>query len=912
MSDIKLFFFGTPYIEIDGELKQIKRHRSTSLALIAYLAVTEKPHTREYLETLLWPEQKPGSSNLRVLLSRLRKNLPEVTGIWQQDTSLHLIGQGQFWCDVIRFKTLMKHCQECHHVSRDYCQFCLSRWQEMIQLYQGEFLLGVDMSQSPEFDAWQRLQQDQFSQNISTVYSNIVSYYVAQAQYDLALTEAQYWVEHDRFSEQANYQIVLLLLRQGKQAAAFHHYETFANQYRAEFSAEPETPFNDLQAEVQDDLVVDISTPRSANVMSSSRIHVYSTASQMKHRDHFYGRKSVKQHIHQSLNQSHRCLIHGLAGIGKSTLARVIAIERSQAEQHEVIWIDFEEFSASDLLDELARVFDQQGIVGQPLREKQDFIHRFLLHRKFTMVLDDVWNEDALYDFLKAIPDVNAVLITSRLRIPIDNGVIEDLKELLPVDAVRLLSEHAKQSVDDDEGAYRLCNILGGHPFSIEIAGHLLHKRKTQTPNQLASEIVSAPHTLRRSIRQGDRGRANFAGLMSQSIKTLQAEAENIPEVAGSYDLFLLIGFLPKPSATLTLLQHILGQPEGQIRQALWHLDEHGLLEYDDSEPYPHYILHNLTFSYAATLSDSSDKLNAQILQGVEVFTNAFSNDFGRLEVEIENILGAVHQTDDSEVLIRVVERLMVQGYFYSRGFNQTPALLQCADRAIEAARQHAPHYNEQLHYLTGKRGDAARSQKHYDDALRYYEESLKYTPNPNREVTMMSLIAVIHYRRNELTLSNEYFDRAWQIAEDNQDQEGLIRVLEYRGSAAWDSKDYELAYPLLEQAVTLAQQFNDSRRLFWSLYNLSMLCVETERIQQAYDTLMEAQQIKALGQNILWQGFVQSGLARVYHNWNERDQAQVYLDQAVTLYREYGATEQVEWVEQFCKDKQYHFQATG
>ena len=54
MVGLELHFFGAPRIERDGVAVTVERRKT--LALLAYLAVAGRAHSREELITLLWPE----------------------------------------------------------------------------------------------------------------------------------------------------------------------------------------------------------------------------------------------------------------------------------------------------------------------------------------------------------------------------------------------------------------------------------------------------------------------------------------------------------------------------------------------------------------------------------------------------------------------------------------------------------------------------------------------------------------------------------------------------------------------------------------------------------------------------------------------------------------------------------------
>ena len=54
MAYLKLFIFGQPRLEVDG--KPIELNLRKALALLAYLAASGQPSSRDALATMLWPE----------------------------------------------------------------------------------------------------------------------------------------------------------------------------------------------------------------------------------------------------------------------------------------------------------------------------------------------------------------------------------------------------------------------------------------------------------------------------------------------------------------------------------------------------------------------------------------------------------------------------------------------------------------------------------------------------------------------------------------------------------------------------------------------------------------------------------------------------------------------------------------
>ena len=75
MSRLALYVLGPPRIERDGVPVQIRRRNI--VALLAYLAVTGRSHSRDALATLFWPEhdQSGARAGLRRTLASLKKAL---------------------------------------------------------------------------------------------------------------------------------------------------------------------------------------------------------------------------------------------------------------------------------------------------------------------------------------------------------------------------------------------------------------------------------------------------------------------------------------------------------------------------------------------------------------------------------------------------------------------------------------------------------------------------------------------------------------------------------------------------------------------------------------------------------------------------------------------------------------------
>ena len=103
MVGLALHLFGYPQVLLDGMPVDIRRRKE--LALLAYLAATQRAHSRDTLADLFWPgyDQTSARGNLRRTLSGLNRSLSG--GRLTADRELVALAQQEgLWIDVVELK----------------------------------------------------------------------------------------------------------------------------------------------------------------------------------------------------------------------------------------------------------------------------------------------------------------------------------------------------------------------------------------------------------------------------------------------------------------------------------------------------------------------------------------------------------------------------------------------------------------------------------------------------------------------------------------------------------------------------------------------------------------------------------------------------------------------------------------
>ena len=138
MSGLALHVLGPPRIERYGAPVQIGRRNV--VALLIYLAVTGRSHSRDTLATLFWPEhdQSGARAGLRRTLASLKKTLGAE---WLEVSreSVGLCPGAEVWLDLVRFQEHLAECQTHGHGPERVCPACMSSLDAAATLYGDDF-----------------------------------------------------------------------------------------------------------------------------------------------------------------------------------------------------------------------------------------------------------------------------------------------------------------------------------------------------------------------------------------------------------------------------------------------------------------------------------------------------------------------------------------------------------------------------------------------------------------------------------------------------------------------------------------------------------------------------------------------------------------------------------------------------
>jgi DNA-binding SARP family transcriptional activator/predicted ATPase len=253
MAHLVIRLLGPFQASLDGE-PITGFHSDKVRALLTYLCVeAERPHRRERLAGLLWPDltERSARTNLRHALANLRQVIRDRAPSGDQQVAppfllitrqtIRFNTESNAWVDAQAFASALGATQR-----------PVPQLEGAIEWYRSEFLEGFSLPDSAIFEEWQILQRERFHRLALDALHRLVQGYTVQGEYDRALTYAWRQVELDPLREKAHRQLMRLLAYNGQASEALARYETCRRLLVDELGAEPSDETVDLCEQIRD------------------------------------------------------------------------------------------------------------------------------------------------------------------------------------------------------------------------------------------------------------------------------------------------------------------------------------------------------------------------------------------------------------------------------------------------------------------------------------------------------------------------------------------------------------------------------------------------------------------------------------------------------------------------------------
>jgi predicted ATPase/DNA-binding SARP family transcriptional activator len=239
MAQFRLYLFGPPRLERDGQPVEIQLRKA--MALLAYLTMTRQTHSRDTLATLFWPEknQQTARANLRRTLFDLSQLVAaQVLDATQETVGLH--PATTIWLDAVTFQQDLAESLPPHSPVDSLIAANVTRLVEIADLYTDDFLAGFTLPDCPAFDDWQFFQREELRRSYATLLQQLTHTHETQGNLEEAARYARRWLQLDPLEEAVHRRLMALYAQAGQPAAALRQYEECVRLLAQELEVEPE------------------------------------------------------------------------------------------------------------------------------------------------------------------------------------------------------------------------------------------------------------------------------------------------------------------------------------------------------------------------------------------------------------------------------------------------------------------------------------------------------------------------------------------------------------------------------------------------------------------------------------------------------------------------------------------------
>ena len=395
-------------------------------ALLAYLAVeAARPHSREELAGLLWPDYAEASAraNLRSVLANVRRVLDD------RNAALPFL--------LIAGETVQYNCAADQQV--DVAVFerqapvtlggqVVTALEAAVGQARAPFLAGFSLPDSPPFEEWMLLKREYLGRQVAAARQQLAGHWLAQGAMDQALVHAERWAALEPWQEEAHQLVMRILAQSGRRSDALKYFETCRRILYTELGLEPDEETTALAERIRHGVAVGPGQETRHQPPARPR-----DSHQAPPLAPLIGRAAEVRRLAAFLSDPQQRLITitGPGGIGKTHLALVVANElRTQFADGAAVALLAPLVSSDELVTAIAEAAGVQFYASAPPEEQ---LLDFLAGKQLLLMVDNcehvLGGRDLLVRMLGGAPQLK-ILATSRVPLGIQG------EQLFPLDGL--------------------------------------------------------------------------------------------------------------------------------------------------------------------------------------------------------------------------------------------------------------------------------------------------------------------------------------------------------------------------------------------------------------------------------------------------------------------------------------------
>lgn len=657
-SQLFLQLLGPPQLLLNDTL--IIPNRRTVIALLAYLAVNQSQRfTREFLSSLLWPEQAQDKAftNLRHTLWEIHRSIGADWLVAERET-IRLNPEACISLDIIQFQDTLTKAR---------CQSELALRIPLlladISIYRNHFLTGFSLKGALEFNEWTYLQSEGLRAELASALVLLVEAYLTQGEAESAIPHARRLISIDPLDESAHRRLMEVYLQAGQRAIALKQYQTCEQILRKELGIDPQPETRALYKKIH-------KGEMKANQAAPSENHAVPIHNLPAQLTSFIGREKARDEVCDILGAHALVTLAGDGGIGKTRLALQVGEQLLTGFADGVWFVAFDRLTDPCMLPQaVASVFEIRDLPSKSTTERLVDV----LEEKRTLLILD--NCEHLLEAATQLIEVLLkkclklkILATSREVLGIEGEAIYQVTALsLPgnrldnqpdnYESIRLFKERAalilrtfRITEENAAAVTGICQKVDGIPLAIELASARVD---ILTPEEILAQLNMSFALL------ANRGHASVARY--QSMRASMDWSWGL--LAKQEQIFLQRVSVFSGGWTLEAAQSVCANgliQEEMVLELTGRLAKKSLLMADQSKGQAtRYRLHEIVRQYAREKLDNEEKIRSRHLEFFAKFTAraeitargpASMECLTEIEKERGNLLAALEWAVESDI----------------------------------------------------------------------------------------------------------------------------------------------------------------------------------------------------------------------------------------------------------------------
>jgi len=854
MSRLNLFLFGAPTIELDGQRVEINRRKA--VALLAYLAVTHREHSRETLASLLWMdvEQSRAYAYLRTLLWTLHKSLGDEWLEIEQDT-VRLRPKTDLWVDVWRFCALT--------AASERTMNSISLLTEAANLYRDDFMAGFSLPDSSTFEEWQFFERERLRRELSNLLAKLVRCHIQEGNYEAAIPQAQRWLALDTFHEPAHRELMRLYDWTDQRSLALRQYRQCKAILEAELGVEPEAETVALFEAIQQHSTPPPPSPTTQRPQPSFYIPQQDTP--------LIGRERECIEITRLLEDPACRLLTltGPGGIGKTRVALQVAADIAGHYANGAFFVGLSSVTSTEFL--LPAIADAVRFSAFREGDPKAQLLSYLSEKHMLLVVDNfdhlVEGAGLLGAILSTAPSVK-ILVTSRERLHLQEEWIYEIQglpypasdaesEFEHYGAVALFCQSARRvrpdftlSQADKPFVQRICQIVEGMPLGVELAAAWLQLLSCQ---EIAEEIERSVDFLAGSLRNLPPRHRSMRAVFESSWEQLTDEEQDVLSQLSIFrGGFERAGAEAVAGATLPLLLAL-------VNKSLLYRNAAG--RYD-----MHELLRQFALEKLISCDDVCDRHLAYYVTFLQKQETALKGEqqieaLNRIEADIDNV------------------RTAWEWAITKRNFQAIRALLMSLT----------------LFYLMRSR--LQESRKLFGQAIERLTEAPLSKDDQGILAQMMVMQAVTLQQLGHTQQANELYHEAMPVVQSLETPDAAISFILLGMLETWPNNEHESAEYWVRRAMAIFETAGDRWSIALALRTLGDVVHHQTRYSEARQFYQESLSLSRVIGDRWGEGAALRALGEVAFTLGEHAEAEHLAHEAIAVTRTVGDQNGVTWL---------------